>query len=89
MGCFVLFWGGGDGLIFRLSHEVCKKITRIFTPSHLAHSRHSVHCVEYGSGVGQSNALGHILPRAVPSVRALDQYVWPLRQSLVCPGPSQ
>ena len=35
------------------------------------------------------NALGHILPRAVPSVRALDQYVWPLCQSLVCPGPAQ
>ena len=41
------------GLIFRLSHEAC-----IFTPSHLAHSRHSVHCVECGSDVGQSNALG-------------------------------
>ena len=72
------------GLIFRLSHEAC-----IFTPSNLAHSRHSVHCVECGSGVGQSNALGHILARVVPSVRALDQYVWPLHRNLVCPGPVQ
>ena len=65
------------GLIFHLAHEACKKTTHIFTPSHLAHGRHSVHCMECDSGVDQ------------PSVRALDQYVWPLHQSLVCPGPVQ